>query len=726
MTARIPLEPLVLLQDEPVSNFKGDQLGIEPFARVIAGAAVGTDGPFTIGVFANWGEGKTSLLKQAKTLVDEYQPEIVTVWFNAWQYEKEEHPIVPLVASIVRAVDQKLQTLKKSPSKVKTALSSVSRALRAIAYGFSAKAKVGVPGFPEIEAGFVAKEMIDRYEKLTSAGDPLLDRTLYYNAFETLERVAAEQPTGEAAIKIVVFIDDLDRCLPPQSLKLLESIKLVLAQRGFIFALAVDRGMLESFVAVRYQKEYGIADYHASGTQYLDKIVQLPLALPPHRARFQHYIQQLLDGPVFKHASNELVRDAVKELVDVLAAGSNYNPRNLVRFLNNLIVDREIWASILQQQGEDDAESELDAARLGLCAVSRILRQHLGDSLYRWLVGNKEVCNRLARDDLETETPKEEVVSATLHERSMRELMVRLDEAPFLRDLLGTDSGKSWLTDHEPRQQVDEFLVEQREKEEDRRTVEQRALHDDSWHQRASAFRTLAEKWPDETTRKLLAERAVQDEHFDPRAGAIAALAAKWPDESTRKLLVECAVQDENFLPRFAALGILAEKWPNATTRTLLEERAVQDAHFACRSIAITALGENWRDETTRKLLAERAVHDEHAYARGATLWALGDNWPDETTRKLLKERAVDASLTDDQRTEHYVALGRMHSEFGRFVLTKDFDGRPPYLDPREPISREHIERAAEKANVPADKIDETVQSLSDHLGWNITQGSGA
>ena len=71
-----------------------------------------------------------------------------------------------------------------------------------------------------------------------NGGDPLLDRTLYYNAFETIESVAAEQAAGDDAVKIVVFIDDLDRCLPPQALKLLESIKLVLAQRGFIFALA--------------------------------------------------------------------------------------------------------------------------------------------------------------------------------------------------------------------------------------------------------------------------------------------------------------------------------------------------------------------------------------------------------------------------------------------------------------------------------------------------------
>ena len=463
-------ESLHLLEDEPVPDFHTDELGLIPTAKVIAGAAIGTRGPFTIGVFGDWGHGKTSVLRQAKSLLDSRASELVTVWFNAWQFEREDHPIVPLAATIVQAVETKLDKPKGLSKKSKEWLSNIGRGIRAIAYGFSAKTEVGVPGFGKVEAEFVAKEMIDRYEKLRAPDDPLIARTLYYNAFETLRQAAGSAPAdGEAdGPKIVVFIDDLDRCLPPQGIKLLESIKLVLSQPGFVFALAVDRRVLEAYLAKRYEQEFGLGEYTAGGTQYLDKIVQLPLGLPPHKGRFDDYIKELLKRPVFQEEGNAPVRKAVRELVDVLAIGSNYNPRNLVRFINNLIVDRAIWMGT-------EREAEVGVDLLGLCAVSRMLRQHLGERLYRVLIENQELCDDIASSQDEELAKKwgfhEKEQAQGARYRDARLILQRLEAAGFLTELLKTAMGKKWLKDHDERNRVDEFLAERPEPEEARPRV---------------------------------------------------------------------------------------------------------------------------------------------------------------------------------------------------------------------------------------------------------------
>ncbi len=99
------LKPLRLLEDEPVPNHEVDELGLLPFSKTVAEAALGTPGPFTIGVHGEWGTGKTSLLNQAKSLIDSKRdPHIATVWFNAWKYEQEDHLIIPLLLTIAKSM----------------------------------------------------------------------------------------------------------------------------------------------------------------------------------------------------------------------------------------------------------------------------------------------------------------------------------------------------------------------------------------------------------------------------------------------------------------------------------------------------------------------------------------------------------------------------------------------------------------------------------------------
>jgi hypothetical protein len=174
---------------------------------------------------------------------------------------------------------------------------------------------------------------------------------------------------------------------------------------------------------------------------------------------------------------------------------------------------------------------------------------------------------------------------------------------------------------------------------------------------------------------------------------------------------------------RSAALQALAEKWPDQTTRDLLAQRAIQDEDDGPRSAALQALAEKWPDQTTRDLLAQRAIQDEDDGPRSAALQALAEKWPDQATRDLLAQRAVEAPDISG-RGAAWSALAGMHCEFGRILPTRDFDGIGPYLDPLEPLPREHIEQAAAKASIRPDDIDAQVASLSAYLGWDVTVGA--
>ena len=456
MADQVNLRPLILLEDEPVPGYWIDELGLRGFSETVAGAAIGTPGPFTIGVFADWGLGKTSVLNQAQSLIknDVEQSDVVTVRFNVWRYEKEEHPILPLIATIVREIETKAEQNRKAKKQLREAWAAIVRGLRAVAYGFSTKAKLKIPGFAEMEAGFVAKEMISREHQLCVEGDPLLDRSIYYNAFEILESLSAATPKKPSRLlpKIIVFVDDLDRCLPHQGLRMLESVKLVFAQPGFVFVLAVDPRIINGYLEKRYVEEFNVSDYRSSGTSYLDKIVQLPLHLPQHNARFEAYVQQLLRRPAI--TSDKNVEKTLSELVDILVAGSNNNPRSLVRFINNLLVDR-----YMRMQRQESADKHF----LRICAVSRSLQQHLRYRTYRNLASDNDLCSaimKMREKPLQERCPES---SDPVMQQHRKDVLDELGYYEFLVKLLDSESaGEAWLTRHEDRRSVDEFLAVQR------------------------------------------------------------------------------------------------------------------------------------------------------------------------------------------------------------------------------------------------------------------------
>ena len=81
-----------LLSDEPVlETGRSDNLGFGPAAEVLARAAVHTESPMTIGVFGNWGTGKTSLMRLMHECVDQAEKKgsrdkrAVPIWFNAYK-----------------------------------------------------------------------------------------------------------------------------------------------------------------------------------------------------------------------------------------------------------------------------------------------------------------------------------------------------------------------------------------------------------------------------------------------------------------------------------------------------------------------------------------------------------------------------------------------------------------------------------------------------------------
>lgn len=369
------IKPIELIGDQPILDPKAsDLLDMSRSARILAGVALGTEGPFTIGVYGGWGVGKTSMLRCVESVIQaQGKSNVVTVWFDPWQFEREEHPLFPLIAAIIAALQGK--------AKIKGFFRDLHNCLKALLASMEINA---APLGVGVKTSLTKAVEID--EKLRT--NVLRRETIYPEAFKCLT-----DTTNKGAGKVIVFVDDLDRCLPGNAIRLLEGIKLVLAQQSFVFVLALDNRMVESFLTKRFRDEYGIEDAEVAET-YLHKLVQLEFPIPDHRDHFSEYVENLL-------AKSEETR-ALLRIKPVLIAAAQNSPRSLVRLVNSLVVDRMLWSGTPTTAPQDERWQEDDV--LTCMVVSREVRRRLGLGPLRRLVDDPDLCERWLQADGGVET----------------------------------------------------------------------------------------------------------------------------------------------------------------------------------------------------------------------------------------------------------------------------------------------------------------------------------
>jgi hypothetical protein len=125
--------------------------------------------------------------------------------------------------------------------------------------------------------------------------------------------------------RLVIFVDDLDRCLPEKAIEVLEAIKLFLDVEGCVFVLGIDQEVITTGLKAKY-KDVGFLENgqsQAFSVHYIEKLIQLPFYLPPIEAgEMQSYIENLkVDWPDDNCAQ-------------IFAEGLSPNPRQIKRTIN--------------------------------------------------------------------------------------------------------------------------------------------------------------------------------------------------------------------------------------------------------------------------------------------------------------------------------------------------------------------------------------------------------
>lgn len=286
--------------DEPTTN---DTLDRGKFAEALAQVIKTCDTPLVIGLYGTWGVGKTSLMQQIKSKIDEVNI-VRSVWFDPWQHQFDEDPAISLLHTMVDGFNMG-EDGKKLLTVIAGALGSILL-----------KATTTL-STTEIQ------ELAEKYEK-----ERFLVREKQIRLRQHFSQLI-EKASDKGAKRLVFFIDDLDRCIPEQILKVLEALKLYLNLPGCVYILGVDRGALEGSIKHRYK------DLDLNEASYLDKIVQLPFSIPP-----------IAENSMGEFVT-PLVPQDLHDVVPMLIRGLGGNPRQVKRFINTFLLNHQLASTML-------------------------------------------------------------------------------------------------------------------------------------------------------------------------------------------------------------------------------------------------------------------------------------------------------------------------------------------------------------------------------------------
>lgn len=271
--AALKINTIKVITDEPTLD---DALDFNSYSENLANIIINSDPRFAIGIFGPWGTGKTSLMRMIENKIREKNSDdVLIVWFDAWKYEKEEYlAVVPFLRTISIAIENKMQNntdntkivnwryIRKGVERTFTAF--VNSTNINVGFGNNISTHLDLAEFANILKAdgsvVIAGERIHYHSHVTD------------HLAQTLSDI--RQGTKNNNFRIVVFIDDLDRCMPEKSIEVLESIKTFFDIEGIVYVVGMDPTSINAIVEQKY------ANKQMKGSDYLQKIIQLTFQIP--------------------------------------------------------------------------------------------------------------------------------------------------------------------------------------------------------------------------------------------------------------------------------------------------------------------------------------------------------------------------------------------------------------------------------------------------------------
>jgi len=282
--------------------------------------------PTSIGVYGDWGSGKSTVLKMVLRDLKKNE-RVIPIWFNGWLFEGYQDARSALMGSILDSLKDRIRRDKGRFRKTAKKIEALAKRIDVIQAG-GVVVRYGLPialGLPHLTLATAAADTfkalkesgknveLDELRKLIKDAPASADVRESVSAF----RVEFAELLNELDVDaVVVIIDDLDRCLPPTIIETLEAIKLFLFVPQTAFVVGADERLIRHAVRLRFPELPG--PEAEVGRDYLEKLIQIPVTIPQLSAtEIESYLSLLF---VQKHVDEATLGAVLEKIATERAA----------------------------------------------------------------------------------------------------------------------------------------------------------------------------------------------------------------------------------------------------------------------------------------------------------------------------------------------------------------------------------------------------------------------
>jgi len=353
---------LTVLTDHPLTPaeaFKADTFNFRyklgPVFDILRHPVTKT--PTAILISGDWGTGKTSAMRWLQGLLEKWNQEegrsnvkVRPVWFYPWKYDNKADVRRGLIAEVIinaiyiRNPEDKKITI--SGKKILTGLKLLGSFGLNVVSDLVSASEYEIPTIPGLKVSGEALKEIRKH--FSEAAHP---EAAFLNELEEAMKHWVKESLGKNQ-RMVIFIDDLDRCMPEIALQVLEALKLYLNIPNLVFILGVDRDVVEKLVVGHYSKLGLIRDEEKAKSeqdntrrhqdeekakQYLSKMFQVEVELEPTEQQISDFFTEQLE--VLTYWNEEYLSTYEQELFrDLVLNFASRNPREVKRLLNSALM----------------------------------------------------------------------------------------------------------------------------------------------------------------------------------------------------------------------------------------------------------------------------------------------------------------------------------------------------------------------------------------------------